>query len=78
MFLKKGYKISGIPVKYPNSLKRSIEVHFSRSNIFPLYFYDTFDVNLQENLAEVLLIHAKKWFYRISSFYEKRIDTGTD
>ena len=29
-------------------LKKSIEVHFNRSKIFPLYFYDAYDVNLWE------------------------------
>ena len=28
------------------SLKKFIEVHFNRSKIFLLYFYDAYDVNL--------------------------------
>ena len=31
-----------------NNMKKSIEVHFSRSDIFLLYLYNTSDVNLQE------------------------------
>ena len=40
IFLKKRYKISDIPAKKPKSLKKFIEVHFSRSKIFLLFFYD--------------------------------------
>ena len=48
-------------------MKSPKEVHFSRSNIFLLYFCEKFF------LAEVLLTHAEeKWLCRISSFYEKR------
>ena len=44
-----------------------MEVHFSRSNIFLLYFYE------KKSLTEVLLTHTEeKWLCRIPSFYEKR------
>ena len=52
---------------YICSLTKSIEVHFSRSNIFLLYFWE------KKSLAEVLLAYAEeKWHCRISSFFEKR------
>ena len=61
------------------NLKKSIEVHISGS----IYFHCIFTTHLtsickRKSLAEVLLIHAKKWLYRIPSVYEKRIDTGAD
>ena len=66
-FFKKEYKIQWGSCQKPNSLTKSIEVHFSRSNIFLLYFFE------KKSLAEVLLTHAEeKWLCRISSFYEKR------
>ena len=66
-FFKKEYKIQQGSCQKPNSLTKSIEVHFSRSNIFLLYFFE------KKSLAEVLLTHAEeKWLCRISSFYEKR------
>ena len=44
-----------------------IEVNFSRSKKFLLYFCE------KKSLAEILLIHPEeKWLCRISSFYEKR------
>ena len=46
----------------PNGLKKSIEVYFNISKIFLLYHYNAYDVILN----------------RISSFYEKRIDTTED
>ena len=61
------YKIWSNSCQKPNSLTKSREVHFSRSNIFLLYFFE------KKSLAEVLLTHAEeKWLCRISSFYEKR------
>ena len=33
------------------SLKKSIEVHFNRSKIFLLYFYDAYDVGLWEQVS---------------------------
>ena len=33
------------------SLKESIEVHFNRSKIFLLYFYNPYDVNLSEQVS---------------------------
>ena len=46
------------------------------SNIFPLYFYD---INLQEKkFGRSTAYSCKKWPYRISSFYEKIIDTSAD
>ena len=38
------------------SLKKSIEVHFSRSKIFLLYFYDAYDVNLWEKKETNVLL----------------------
>ena len=44
-----------------------MEVHFSRSNIFLLYFCE------KKRLAEVLLTHVEeKWLCTSLSFYEKR------
>ena len=62
------YKIQWDSCQKPNSLTKSpIEVHFSRSNIFLLYFCE------KKILAEVLFTHAEeKWLCRILSFYEKR------
>ena len=61
------YKIWSNSCQKPNSLTKSREVHFSRSNIFLLYFFE------KKSLAEVLLTHAEeKWLCRISSFHEKR------
>ena len=40
IFLKKRYKISGIPAKKPKILKKFIEAHFSRSKIILLLLYD--------------------------------------
>ena len=62
------YKIQWDSCQKPNSLTKSpIEVHFSRSNIFLLYFCG------EKFLVEVLLTHAEeKWLCRILSFYEKR------
>ena len=37
-FFKKDYKIQWDSCRKPNSLTKSIEVHFSRSNIFLFYF----------------------------------------
>ena len=54
IFLKKEVKNQWDSCQKPNSLKKSIEVHFSTSNIFQLYFCE------KESLAEVLLIHAEK------------------
>ena len=34
-------------------------------------------ISEKKGLAEVLLIHAEKW-HRVSSFYERRIDTAKD
>ena len=67
IFLRKRYRIQWNSCQKPNSLKKSIEVYFSRSKKFLLHFCE------KKSLAEVLLIHAEeKWLCRISSFYEER------
>ena len=56
------YKIWSNSCQKPNSLTKSREVHFSRSNIFLLYFCE-----------KNFLTHAEqKWLCRILSFWEKR------
>ena len=49
-------------------MTKSIEVHFSRSHMFLLYFF------AKKSLAEVPLTHAEeKWRCRTSSFHENEI-----
>ena len=54
-------------------MKKSIEVHFNRSNIFLLYFYNAYDVICEKkNSAEVRLIPAKQMpFYEFHHFMKK-------
>ena len=61
-------------------MKKIIKVHFNRSKIFPLYFHDTYDVNLWEKKVRQKygLFMQKKCLYRISSFNEKTIDITED
>ena len=59
-------------------LKKSIELHFNRRNLFLLYFYDAYDLNLGgEKVCQKngFLMHSK-CLYKISTFYGKRIDTA--
>ena len=66
------------------NLKKSIEVHFSRSNTFPLYFYDTFDINLQEKMFGRSTAYSckkkkkKNGVIGFHHFMKKNIDTGAD
>ena len=63
LFLKNGKTIRKVPImESKNSLKKSIEVHFSTSKIFLLYFYNAYDVNLREKKisSEAPLIHAEQ------------------
>ena len=69
------------------SLKKSVEVHFNKLKIFLLYFYDTYGISLWENtfgrrlfmlIHDYCLLMQNRFLYRISSFYEKRINTAED
>ena len=62
------------------SLKKPIEVHFNRSKVFLLQFYDEYDVNQREkNFRQKYgLLIQSKFLYRVSSFYEKRINIAED
>ena len=53
-FFKKEYKIQWSWCQKPNNLTKSIEIHFSRSNIFLFYFCE------KTCLAVVLLTHAEE------------------
>ena len=56
-----------------------MEVHFNRSKIFLLYFYDAHDVSLwKKSSADVRLTHVEQMLCRIPWFYEKRIGTVED
>ena len=62
----------------PDSLKKSIEEHFSRLKIFLLNFYKWVLCQTVRKLFGRSIVIQKKWLYKISSFYEKRIDTTED
>ena len=56
-----------------------MEVHFNRSKIFLLYFYDAHDVGLwKKSSADVHLIHVEQMLCRIPWFYEIIIGTIED
>ena len=62
------------------SFEKSIEVHFNRSKIILLYFYDAYDVSLWEKKVRRKYGEQMQniYTYRISSFYEKRVETAED
>ena len=65
-FFKKEYKIQQGSCQKPNSLTKSIEVHFSRSNIFLFYFYE------KKCLAEYCsLMQKKNGFVEFHHFMKK-------
>ena len=56
-----------------------MEVHFNRSKIFLVYFYDVHDVSLwKKSSADVRLIHVEQMLCRIPWFYEIIIGTIED
>ena len=61
-------------------MKTSIEVYFSRSKIFLLYFYDIYDVNLGgKKFGRSTAYSCRvKVFVEFHNFMKKRIDTGGD
>ena len=54
-----------------SSLKKSIEAHFNRSEIFVSYFYDAYDSLWEKSSVEVRLIHAEQIFIEIHYLMEK-------
>ena len=61
--------ISNTGTFIPCSMKKSLEEHFNRSNIFLLYFYDAYDVNLWgKKSAELRLIHAEQMSLYVKIF----------
>ena len=56
------------------SFEKSIEVHFNRSKIILLYFYDVYDINLwKTNFGRSTVYSCRtNFFFIISSFYEKK------
>ena len=55
------------------------EKHFNRSKIFLLHFHDAYiSMYEKKSSAEILLFMQNKYLYRISSFYEKRVETAVD
>ena len=59
-------------------LKKSIELHFNRRNLFLLYFYDAYDLNLErkkfaKRMGSSCIANV---FIKFRHFTEKRIDTA--
>ena len=57
-------------------MKESIEVHLNRSNIFLLYFYDAYDLNLQEKFRVSIAYSCKtNVFVEFNHFMKKRLNS---
>ena len=55
-------------------MKESIEVHLNRSNIFLLYFYDAYDLNLQEKFRVSIAYSCKtNVFVEFNHFMKKKV-----
>ena len=68
-----------IEFEFLNSLKKCVKVHFNRSKILLLYFYDAYDVSVWEkNFGQSTAYSCRNVFIELHHFMKKKKDTPED